>query len=153
VTIGANSSNPGGGALSLGPLSTPTLRSTLAAENVGGDCGRAVVSLGNNLDGDGSCGLDGPGDLSAGDARLGPLALNAGPTETQILISGSAAIDAGNAAACPAVDQRGFARSLGGACDIGAYEEILPRFPLVEGWNLVGWTGGYRSPSQRHGTD
>ena len=140
VTIATNSSSPGGAALSMGLLSRSILQNTIVADNTGGDCGRSVVSLGNNLDSDGGCLLDQPGDLSAAAANLGPLALNAGPTETHILITGRAAIDAANPGACPALDQRGFERSLGGVRDIGAYEEILPRFPLVVGWNLVGWT-------------
>ena len=140
TTIAQNTSNPGGSALSIAPLVSPTLQNTIVADNVGGDCSRGVASLGNNLDGDGTCGLDQPGDVPEVDARLGPLGLNGGPTETHVLIIGSPALDAGDQAACPDSDQRGFLRALGEICDIGAYEEILPVFPLVRGWNLVGWT-------------
>ncbi|MCZ6708602.1 MAG: hypothetical protein O7A71_11720 [Chloroflexi bacterium] len=140
TTIAQNSSNPGGSALSVAFLVSPSLQNTIVAGNIGGDCSRPVTSLGNNLDSDGSCGFDQPGDLSAVDARLGPLALNGGPTPTHVLITSSPALDAGDQAACPERDQRGFLRILGEVCDIGAYEEILPVFPLVRGWNLVGWT-------------
>jgi len=51
---------------------------------------------------------------------------NGGPTQTQALLAGSCALDAGPAAA-PALfpsDQRGarFARKVGAAVDIGAFE-------------------------------
>ena len=58
-------------------------------------------------------------------ARLGPLRDNGGPNWTHQLLSGSAAIDAGdNVATTLDYDQRGapFARSAGAAPDIGAYE-------------------------------
>ena len=57
--------------------------------------------------------------------RTGPLASNGGSTETEALVSGSPAIDAGSAAvSCPSADQRGEARPDNGEsnCDIGAYE-------------------------------
>src|SRR5262249_5070964 len=50
----------------------------------------------------------------------GHLQLNGGPTLTMALQSGSPAIDAGVAAACPSHDQRFAPRS--GGCGIGAYE-------------------------------
>ena len=55
---------------------------------------------------------------------LGPLQDNGGPTWTQALLTNSPAINAGNPspATCPATDQRGAHRPVGGRCDIGAYE-------------------------------
>ncbi len=60
-------------------------------------------------------------------ALLGPLQDNGGPTQTIALLSGSNAID--TAGACVdyygnpiLTDQRGFARIIGSACDVGAYE-------------------------------
>jgi uncharacterized repeat protein (TIGR01451 family) len=55
---------------------------------------------------------------------LGSLANNGGPTQTMALLPGSPAIDAGDSHApgLPATDQRGFARIVGKAVDIGAYE-------------------------------
>jgi hypothetical protein len=62
-----------------------------------------------------------------GDAGIGPLADNGGPTQTQALLPGSPAIDAGspskgngNPAACERTDQRGVPRKA--RCDIGAFE-------------------------------
>jgi hypothetical protein len=52
--------------------------------------------------------------------QLGPLQDNGGSTATIALGPGSVAIDAGDNAVCPAVDQRGFLRV--SACDVGAYE-------------------------------
>ena len=72
---------------------------------------------------------------------LGPLALNApGTTPTLALQAGSAAIDAGNTAACAGplvnnVDQRGVARPIDGddmpgtVCDMGAYEAPATHAP------------------------
>jgi hypothetical protein len=63
------------------------------------------------------------GTLSS-DPLLGPLADNGGPTMTHALLPGSPAIDTGNNFAGVTTDQRGngFARELGAAPDIGAYE-------------------------------
>ena len=97
-----------------------TLVNTIGANNLGGDCSGAITSLGHNLDGDGSCGLSGPGDLSGVDPILGPLADNGGPTFTHALLPASMAIHAGDDTAAPATDQRGFPRF--GPSDIGAFE-------------------------------
>jgi CSLREA domain-containing protein len=54
--------------------------------------------------------------------NLGPPAHNGGPTDTIALLTGSAAIDGGDDASCPATDQRGVLRPQGVHCDIGAFE-------------------------------
>jgi hypothetical protein len=56
------------------------------------------------------------------DPKLGPLALNGGPTRTHALLLGSPAIDAASTPDCPTTDQRGVLRPQGAACDIGSYE-------------------------------
>jgi len=70
--------------------------------------------------------LTGNGNVFAANPKLGPLANNGGPTQTRALLPGSPAIDAGNFASGPApqYDQRGagFARLVGPAPDIGAFE-------------------------------
>ncbi len=64
-----------------------------------------------------------PGTITD-DPMLGPLQDNGGPTLTHALLPGSPAIDTGNNVAGLEFDQRGagFARSVGAAPDIGAYE-------------------------------
>jgi hypothetical protein len=57
-----------------------------------------------------------------GSVGLDPLADNGGPTLTHALLAGSPAIDAADAAVCPATDQRGVARPQGSACDVGSFE-------------------------------
>lgn len=111
-----------------------TMVNTIVAGNVGAaDCHlhnagaplfRELTSLGHNLDGDDSCFLIETTDLPGTDPLLGPLADNGGPTQTHALLSGSPAIAAGDAAACPTTDQRGAARPQGAGCDIGAFELV-----------------------------
>jgi hypothetical protein len=101
-----------------------------------------LLSLGNNLDSDGSCGFTSPGDLTA-DPLLGPLANNGGPTLTHALLPGSPAIDAVAVADCVdafgdpiTTDQRGVPRPLDGdgdgvvLCDVGACESEPPTIPV-----------------------
>lgn len=97
------------------------LSGAIVANNDGDDCGQTVEDSDHSLDTDGSCGLVHTGDISDGDPNLGPLQNNGGPTETQALLAGSDAIDAGGDG-CPEDDQRFENRPQGAACDIGAYE-------------------------------
>lgn len=76
-----------------------------------------------NVVDDGSCAFSGAGNLNGTAAGLDPAGLqsNGGPTPTVNLTAGSAAIEkVTSAAACPAADQRGAARSV--PCDAGAVE-------------------------------
>jgi hypothetical protein len=61
-------------------------------------------------------------NIITADPVLGTLTDNGGPTNTIAIGAGSSAIDAGNDASCTTTDQRGFSRSQGASCDIGAYE-------------------------------
>ena len=79
----------------------------------------AINSLGFNVFSDGTCFPVGS-DQIVGDAGLGALSDNGGPTQTQALLPGSPAIDAADNALCPATDQRSVARDA--SCDVGAYE-------------------------------
>ena len=99
----------------------------------GSTTARAVTTdLGNNIDQDGTCALTGPNDQSLVDPRLAPATDNGGSTPTAALLHGSPAIDAGNDAACPLIDQRGVTRSPQGAhCDIGAFEAVTLGPPSV----------------------
>ena len=95
------------------------------------------VSQGHNLIGDGTGGsgfINGVnGDIvgtSANpiDPKIGDLASNGGPIKTHALLAGSPAIDHGDNAGVPAIDQRGFPRKKDGngdglaIVDIGAFE-------------------------------
>jgi hypothetical protein len=141
-TISGNSSSEGAGIAGPGDLflrnSTVAANSgkglrtgetllinTIVANNSGGDCdplSSAPLSVGHNLDSDGTCTLFQPSDFSGANPLLGPLTNNGGLTETHALQNGSPAIDAGNDARCPPTDQRGVIRPQGPRCDIGAYE-------------------------------
>ncbi|MDJ0785704.1 MAG: choice-of-anchor Q domain-containing protein [Myxococcota bacterium] len=131
VTLTGNVAGAGSGALDA-IEQVIALTNTLLDANTPADCGGGnLLSLGFNLDSDGSCPGSGPGDLSGLPALIGPLADNGGPTLTHALLFGSPAIDAGNALvagsapeACGLVDQRGVLRNapLTGRCDIGAFE-------------------------------
>jgi len=81
-----------------------------------------ILSQGHNLDSDGSCGLDQPGDLPWLDPMLGSLGNHQGATDTLELLPISPARGAGNPATCTLQDQRGVARNADLTCDIGAYE-------------------------------
>jgi beta-glucanase (GH16 family) len=108
---------------------TLTLINTIIAGNSGSQCFYApfgsgtvtATSLGHNLVSDTSC-FAVASDLIVGDAQIGPLANNGGPTLTHALSPGSPAIDAADDASCPATDQRGVTRPQGSHCDIGSYE-------------------------------
>ena len=69
------------------------------------------------------------GNNRVDDPRLGPLADNGGPTLTHLPQLGSPLLNAGDAAACPATDQRGEPRD-DDACDIGAVEVQQVTDPL-----------------------
>jgi CSLREA domain-containing protein len=126
-----------GGAGSGGGIEAPsaTLANSIVANNLANASDQSatfadncavgtLTSQGHNLSNGSDCGLTGTGDRQATDARLGPLADNGGPTDTEAPPAGSPAIDAG--AGCPGLDQRGLSRPRGGACDIGAYELAPP---------------------------
>ncbi len=127
---------PGGGA--TGPTGSPGLsgsafggfstsggwsfNSVLCSNAPGGNCAGTIQDAGHNLSSDASCNFTNVGSLNNTDPSLGPLADNGGPTLTMALLPGSPAIDAGDTAAAPLTDQRGFPRPVGPVADIGAYE-------------------------------
>jgi hypothetical protein len=136
-TVADNTSPAGTGALFVGTFTdagaTMTLTNTIVSDNSALGCfagffGAGPVSLtsvGHNIASDGSCNLTAAGDQPDTDPLLGPLADNGGPTLTHALGAGSPAIDAADAAVCPATDQRGVIRPQGAGCDVGAFE-IVP---------------------------
>jgi CSLREA domain-containing protein len=92
-----------------------------------------------NLEDANTCGFGATGtnDLVGVDPQLAPLGAYGGPTPTRALYTGSPAIGAIPAAAAicstALVDQRGFPRPVGGACDIGAFEGSIARPPAGGG--------------------
>ena len=127
-TISANSAKLGGGI-----DGTATLQNSIVANSTsGGNCSGTITSDGYNLSSDTSCNFNNVGDLNNTDPKLGPLQNNGGPTQTQALLSGSPAIDAGNPSGCTdgnghllKTDQRGAPRpdkEDTSGCDMGAYE-------------------------------
>jgi hypothetical protein len=154
-TLSGNSTDRGGGGICVEEGTVTVTNSTLAGNSAGlygggtfgsftavnsiiarnpegGDCYGPVTSLGHNLDSDGSCGLTAPGDLPMRSPVLGPLGDNGGETLTHALLSPSPAVDPGDDASCPPVDQRGISRPFDGDddgtahCDIGAFEYVGP---------------------------
>lgn len=127
ATVSANTASESGGGLFHMAVQEATLANTVLADNAGGTCGddgysATLTSLGHNLSSDATCALAAPGDLVDTPAQLGPLQDNGGPTPTHAPLPGSPLLDAGDPAQCPAADQRGVARPIGVACDIGAVE-------------------------------
>ncbi|MGE5774947.1 MAG: choice-of-anchor Q domain-containing protein, partial [Chloroflexota bacterium] len=127
-TFSNNSATYGGGLYNVGILNLTN--NILANSPSGADCfnedgaGIVVTDVGNlvevNAAETNNCGTP----AATGDPNLGPLASNGGLTRTMALLSGSPAIDAADAAACPVADQRGVSRPQGSACDIGAFEFV-----------------------------
>lgn len=102
------------------------INTLLAANSPSGNGWPGLVDLGHNLSSDATCAFTNTSSLNSADPRLGPLADNGGPTPSMALLLGSPAIDAGDTAAAPAVDQRGAPRPVGPAADIGAFEYGWP---------------------------
>jgi hypothetical protein len=136
-TFVGNSAPPGSGSLfRSGSLQTIRYRNSVFAGNgsdgIGNICdeggGAHNISDGHNvLDvTDDDCHLVAPGDRSGVAVALSPVADHGGPTDTALPLPGSVLLDAGDANGCPLVDQRGLARPVGSACDIGAVEITPP---------------------------
>ncbi len=121
-TIVANSGTDGGGINNVG---TSYLLNSIVANNHGGDCRllSRLISRGNNLDSDDSCGLSEVlGDITGTAPRLGPLKENKGGTKSHLPYPGSPVIDAGKTLVGIISDQRGMKRPQGKGFDIGAIE-------------------------------
>jgi CSLREA domain-containing protein len=172
VTVAANTAgSPGAGISNPGSGGRVRLANTIVATNLihngsSSDCSGTLTSQGFNLIGNtDGCTLSGTttGNILNQEPRLGALADNGGPTQTQALLQRTAScpvkgrcpvytpsqgIDAGNPAtvgssssACPSTDQRGIARPLDGngdgtaQCDMGAYE--APALPNLGTFTLT----------------
>lgn len=120
-TIAFNTATAGDGVFGQGGLGVVTLKNSVLQNPTGVNANKALTSLGNNIDSDGSAGLTGPTDQSNIDPGLdATLQINGGFVTTHRLLSGSAAIDMGSAVAAPTLDARSSARD--STPDIGAYE-------------------------------
>ncbi len=119
VTIANNVASGGDGVFGQGGSALVTFKNSLLYNPAGANSNRAMTSLGNNIDSDGTAALTGSGDLVA-DPQLAALANYGGMTPTHALFAGSPAINAGTSVGAPATDQRGASRL--GAPDIGAFE-------------------------------
>ena len=119
VRLTDNSSDSGG---------TVAVQNSIVAFNDQQNCLGSITSLGNNLANDTACGFVAAGDWQNSDPLLAALGNYGGATQTRALLPGSPAIEAGDAAACPATDQRGVAWPQDGGnngtaeCDIGVFE-------------------------------
>lgn len=128
ITVAFNSASAGGG-ITVDSGTLKIKNSILAMNKPGADCEDAaggLISLGENLDSDGSC----AGFTITDDALLDVLANYGGPTETHALQAGSPAVDAApdcttTGGSALSTDQRGEPRPGGPACDLGAYEDKI----------------------------
>jgi beta-glucanase (GH16 family) len=134
ATVTGNVSNPSGpAALFVGTFTSASASLSIASSVIGhnqdigcfaGRFGGGTVTLtsgGHNVFTDATC-APAATDQVVGNALLGPLADNGGPTPTHALLPASPALDAADPALCPATDQRGTPRPQGPACDVGAFE-------------------------------
>jgi hypothetical protein len=130
-----------GGAIRVGSGgSVVSVNSIFVKGTSGNNCYGAIGSGNNNLADDTSCGAP---VTTSSSILLGTFGSHGGPTQTISLLPGSAAIDAGDAAACAeagGVDQRGQPRN-DWACDIGAFEAHLSDLTTVI--KLVSGIGAY----------
>jgi len=120
-----------GGNINASPGAVTLKNSIVAGGSAtnGANCAGTVTSAGHNIESTtpSQCGLNPAlSDLIGVNPLLGPLQFNGGATQTQALLSGSPAINAGDNNGCPATDERGVRRPFGPACDIGAYEVAPP---------------------------
>jgi hypothetical protein len=148
-TIAGNHYSAGGGNGGIcNYVSTKiNIQNTIIAGNDASNCvvsgTGSIVSQGNNLDSGSTCVFTQAGDLQNTDPLLGSLGDNGGPTQTMALLTGSPAIDAGDAATCAAspvnnLDQRGVTRPQGAVCDIGAFEYVCTNDPANIGTSYYG---------------
>jgi len=155
VTVASNSSAVGGAVqvFSLGVLS---VTNTIIADSAGmasANCaGNALVDFGHNLEYPGTtCSLGLASDLHT-IPYLIPLSFRGGPTQTHALPGDSAAIDAGDDAQCPAVDQRGVPRPVGSHCDIGSVEYALPTVVTGAATDITSTTATLHGTANPNGT-
>jgi hypothetical protein len=131
---------PGGGASLFNSMLASNSHLTNTLFVVLDDCSGTINSDGYGIVTHATCTIN--GGYSTAQPLLGPLQNNGGPAPTHALLAGSPGIDAGDPAGCKddahnslATDQRGLPRTVGGACDIGAYE-VQPDSIFKNGFDL-----------------
>ena len=108
----------------------PTVPSNCSVDPVGQGDPASLTSGGHNIESATDCGFTATGDQqNVADPKLGALGNNGGQMDTMALLAGSPAIDHADAANCPATDEIGTTRPQGPACDVGAFEVIVPPAP------------------------
>ena len=124
LTVAGNTAGVSGGGLGRGVSDAGFFgfTNTILADNAapaGPDCFGSYQASFSLVEDTAGCVLDGDNNLTGQDPMLDALADNGGPTLTRAIPATSPAVDAGETQF--AVDQRGFARTVG-QDDIGAYE-------------------------------
>ena len=121
ATIAQNTALQGGG---IYIENNPTFfaKSSIFANNIGGNSDSAIQSRGFNIDSGFTLGLTTYGDMANVNPRLQPLADNGGIGWTHALAPNSAAINTGASLDALPVDGRGVARDV--LPDIGAWEYV-----------------------------
>ena len=132
VTFSGNSAFRGGGMDNKGVNSTvgiapsnPQIRNTIFWGNTASSSGAQIYNSNSTPSVSDSVvqgGYAGGTNIITTNPMLGTLGNHGGFTQTIPLLAGSSAIDTGNGIICPATDQRGVSRPIGGGCDIGAFE-------------------------------
>ncbi|GAB4263123.1 MAG: CSLREA domain-containing protein [Candidatus Promineifilaceae bacterium] len=111
---------------SLAVVNTIIANNLSGTGSANGQCAGPLTSQGHNISSDSSCGFTQPSDMPNTDPQmLGTWVLVTGtPNWISALefAQSSPALDAADAASCPATDARGVPRPIGSGCDIGAYE-------------------------------
>ena len=121
-----------GGDIAQGSGTFVLRNSILATSSAGGNAydtsASRITDGGYNISSDASLNLTGT-SLENTDALLGSLASNGGPTQTIALQTNSPALNRVPPNLSPLTDQRGVQRPQGTACDVGAYELVVPPIP------------------------
>jgi hypothetical protein len=100
-----------------------SMQNTMLSENGDKDCDGVIKTLGNNMESGDTCSLNPTVDFTLVQSPgLASLTDFAGLGGWYPLLPDSPAIDTGNTASCPPVDQEGQSRPNGSGCDIGADE-------------------------------
>jgi CSLREA domain-containing protein len=123
-TFSGNVAGTGGAIYNLS--TGETLKNTILANSLGGNCSGLIIDGGNNIDDGTTCSWDSSaGSMSSTNPLLGKLDNHGGPTQTFALLAGSPAINGvthNPPNGSPSTDQRGVTRPQGGMYDIGAFE-------------------------------